>query len=112
MRKLAVLVVALLGVVFVGGALAGETGEQVTLEGKVMCAKCTLKDGDFKDCQTVLQVQHGDETVNLYVVENDVADAFGHVCTGAKMAKVTGTVAEKDGRQWITPTSMEPVEKS
>ncbi len=50
--------------------------------------------------------------VNLYIVKNDVAEEFGHVCSGSKDAKVTGTVAEKDGRQWITPSKMTPSKKA
>ena len=112
MKKLAVLTVALLAVALLGGTLAGEKGEEVTVEGKVMCAMCTLKEADWKDCQNVIQVDEGDETVNLYIVKNDVAEKFGHVCTGSKDAIVTGTVSEKDGRQWITPTKMTPADEA
>ena len=45
MKKLAVLTVALLAVALLGGTLAGEKGEEVTVEGTVMCAMCTLKEG-------------------------------------------------------------------
>ena len=110
MKKLAVLTVALLAVALLGGVLAGEKGEEVTVEGSVKCAMCTLKEGDWKECQNVIQVKKGDETVNLYIVKNDVAEEFGHVCSGAKDATVTGTVSDEDGRHWITPTKMTPAE--
>jgi hypothetical protein len=108
MKKLAILTVALLAVALLGGVLAGENGEEVTVEGTVMCAKCTLKEGDWKECQNVIQVKKGDETVSFYIVKNDVAEEFGHVCSGAKDATVTGVVSDEDGRQWITPTKMTP----
>lgn len=108
MKKLAVLTVALLAFALLGGVLAGEKGKEVTVEGTVMCAMCTLKEADWTECQNVIQVKKGGETVNLYIVKNDVAGEFGHVCTGTKDATVTGTISDKDGRHWITPTKMSP----
>ena len=81
--------------------------EAVTLQGEVMCAKCTLKKADATECQDVLVVSEGDTKGEYYVVKNDVAEKFGHVCSSKKAAKVTGTVAEKDGKKWITATAME-----
>ena len=78
-----------------------------TLTGNVVCAKCTLKKADAKECQNVLVVKNGDNTDEYYVQKNDVATKFGHVCTGQKDAVVTGTVTEKDGKKWITATKME-----
>ena len=112
MKKLAVLTVALLAVAVLGGVFAGEKGKEVTVEGKVMCAMCTLKEADWKDCQNVIQFKKGDEMVNLYIVKNDVAEEFGHVCTGTKDATVTGTVSDKDGRHWITPTKITPAKEA
>ena len=112
MKKLAILTLTLLAVALAAGAVAGEKGKEVTVEGTVMCAMCTLKEGDWKECQNVIQVKKGDEMVNLYIVKNDVVEEFGHVCSGSKDAKVTGTVAEKDGRQWITPSKMTPSKKA
>jgi hypothetical protein len=56
----------------------------VTVSGKITCAKCTLKKADAKSCQDVL------------------------VVAGEKGATVTGTVTEKDGKKWLTPSKMEP----
>jgi hypothetical protein len=93
MKKLAVLTVALLAVALLGGVLAGEKEKEVT-------------------CQNVIQFKKGDEMVNLYIVKNDVAEEFGHVCTGSKDATVTGTVSDKDGRHWITPSKMTPAKEA
>ena len=89
--------------------LAGATfAADTTLTGSVMCAKCTLKKADAKECQNVLVVKgEKDKTTEYYVVKNAVSEKFGHVCTGEKAAVVTGAVAEKDGKTWITPTKME-----
>jgi Family of unknown function (DUF6370) len=89
---------------FVGTAVAAET----TLTGSVMCAKCTLKKADAKECQNVLVVKGAnDKLAEYYVVKNAVSEKFGHICKGEKPAVVTGTVAEMDGKTWITPTKME-----
>jgi hypothetical protein len=93
-----------LAVGLVGGADAGDT---TTMTGKVLCAKCTLKKADAKECQDVLVVKDGDKAAEYYVEKNDVAKAFGHVCGGEKPAVVTGTVMEKDGKKWISATKME-----
>ena len=90
---------------FVAGAAAGD---ETTLTGNVMCAKCTLKKADATKCQDVLVVKDGDKSAEYYVEKNEVAQKFGHVCGGEKPAVVTGTVTEKDGKKWISPSKMEP----
>ena len=97
-----------LAVALVVGFVAGATaGDETTLTGNVMCAKCALKKADAKECQDVLVVKDGDKTAEYYVEKNAVAEKFGHVCSSKKAAKVTGTVAEKDGKKWITASAME-----
>jgi hypothetical protein len=78
-----------------------------------MCAKCTLKKADAKECQDVLVVK-GDmgATSEYYIVKNAVAEKFGHVCQGEQAATVTGTIAEKDGKKWIEASRMEKPKKS
>ena len=91
----------------VGLVAAATAGDDVTLTGKVMCAKCNLKKADAKDCQDVLVVKSGEKTAEYYVEKNEVAKAFGHACKGEKDAVVTGKVTEKDGKKWISATKME-----
>ena len=86
-------------------------GEETTVTGKVMCAKCTLKKADATKCQDVLVVKDGEKTAEYYVEKNAVAAKFGHVCGGEKPAVVTGTVSEKDGKKWIAPSKMEAAEE-
>ena len=115
LKRLSILVIISLAVALVGGALAGEETEIITLEGKVVCALCTLKEEGIKECQNVLQVDTGEEgaePANYYIAKNDVSDKIGMVCEGSKQVKITGTIAEKDGKEWITASEIEPVEKS
>jgi type 1 fimbria pilin len=91
----------------VGLVAAATAGDEMTLTGKIMCAKCTLKKADAKECQDVLVVKDGDKTAEYYVEKNEVAKKFGHVCTGDKPAEVTGKVTEKDGKKWISATKMD-----
>lgn len=103
--------VAALALAVAGLAVAEEP---VTLQGKVVCAKCVLKNKDFKECQNVLVVSQKDgkeakEDVLYYIANNEVGKKFGEVCMEAKKTSVTGTVAEKDGLKWVTPSKMEPI---
>lgn len=105
MRKVATTAFAVFMLVGVAGiALAAE---QQTLTGNVMCAKCTLKEAGFKKCQDVLVVKDQTSTKEYYLTKNDVLSKFGHTCTGEKAVVVTGVVTEKDGKMWLTPTTME-----
>jgi hypothetical protein len=87
-------------VLVLGLAVSASAADPVTVTGKVMCAKCTLKKADAKECQDVLVVKDAKGAVaEYYLVKNDVQKKFGHVCTGEKPAAVTGTVTEKDGKK-------------
>jgi hypothetical protein len=101
------LLVAIALVATLGLATAAIAAD-VTLSGKIACAKCTLKKADAKACQDVLVVA-GEKgaTTDYYIVKNAVLEKFGHTCTGEKAATVTGTVSDKDGKKWITPTKIE-----
>jgi hypothetical protein len=101
-----VVAVGLVSVARVGAA------DETTVTGNIMCAKCTLKKADAKECQDVL-VSENDKgaKTEYYITKNDVAKQFGHVCQGQTPAKVTGAVSEKDGKTWITPSKMEKVDQ-
>ena len=105
MRVLAMFGVA---VALVLGLVTTAAAADQTLSGTVMCAKCTLKKADAKECQDVLVVKDAKgATTEYYVAKNAVAEKFGHVCSGERAATVTGAVTEKDGKKWITATKME-----
>jgi hypothetical protein len=91
-----------------GLAAALQAGDEMTVTGKIMCAKCALKKADAEKCQDVLVSKGEDGKVSEYYLEKTAAlEAFGHVCQGDKTAIVTGTVSEKDGKTWLAPSKME-----
>ena len=97
---------AVMAVVALAGlALAGEKAAPVTVEGKLLCAKCTLEEAGQEKCQSVIVA--GD--AKYYLIKNAVAEKDGHVCKGEKAVKVTGVVSEKDGRKWIEATEIAEV---
>jgi uncharacterized protein DUF6370 len=97
-----------LALALVAGLVAvAVAADEMTVTGQVLCAKCTLKKADAKECQNVLVVKNGDKNDEYYVEKNDVSTKFGHVCKGQKDAVVTGTVTDKDGKKWITASKME-----
>ena len=86
----------------------GLQAAEETFNGNVLCAKCTLKKADAKECQDVLVVKNASgPATELYIVKNDVSKTFGHVCSGETPATVVGSVAEKDGKKWITASKMD-----
>lgn len=88
--------------------LADDAGKAITITGNMVCGKCTLHITD--KCQNVVQVTQDGKTVNYYLVHNDTSkDAHDAVCHGdTEKVTVTGTVEEKDGKEVLTPTKIEP----
>jgi hypothetical protein len=92
----------------IGLVSAAAAADEVTMSGNIMCAKCVLKKADATGCQDVLVVKDAEgKSTEYYVTKNDVAQKFGHNCKGETAATVTGQVAEKDGKKWITPSKIE-----
>lgn len=110
--KVAVPVFASLAIVclLVVGAYAAEE----TLKGTVTCAKCDLKEKEFVDkkaCQTVVVVKKDSKDVVYYFDPEGHKKHHGPVCTTPKKGSVTGTVADKDGKKWITKVTKVELEK-
>ena len=88
--------------------------EEKVHDGTLVCAKCTLKKPDAKECQDVLLVPTDNGAkgakgakAEYYIVKNDVAKKSGEVCTVEVKAKVTGTLSQKDGKTWLTASKIE-----
>lgn len=102
----------LLAVCFlVANARADEGNKKVTLTGKLVCGKCTLH--QTSKCSNVLQVEKNGKTVNYFLKDKgNKAKYHKGICApdSSKNVKVTGTVTEKDGKMWLTPTKVQNVE--
>jgi hypothetical protein len=99
-----VIIAAAIAVLGFGVSAEDKKAEPKTLEGKIVCSKCKLK--ETPDCGNVLQVKDGDKTVNYYFKDTGKGEDY-HVCSGEKAAKVTATVVEKDGKKWLTDAKVE-----
>ena len=103
--KLATALCVMLGVALAGLATAAE---EVMLSGTIVCAKCSLKKDDAKECQDVLVTKDSEGAqTEYYIAKNEVSKEFGHGCTKETPATVTGEVTEKDGKKWIAPSKIE-----
>lgn len=111
MKKLVALsLVFLLSAALAAPVFAGEDGKPVTLEGKIICAKCSLKEEGRAECQNVLVVEAGDETQHYYLAKTESNEKFGYVCMAEKPVRVTGKISEKDGKKWLAATEITPTE--
>lgn len=107
-KFLLLLAAGLLAATCAPNALSDGTNE-VTLTGMMVCGKCKLH--ITATCQDVLQVQQGGQTVNYFLVRNDVATDFHpNICTSdGEQTTVTGTVTQDNGTNIMTATKIEPV---
>lgn len=98
---------ALLAVSAVSAAAAAD--KEVTLKGKISCAKCELKLQGVKKCQTVIQVQEDGKDVTYFFLDRGNKEEYHEaVCGGGKKdGTVIGVVSEKDGKKWIKPSKVE-----
>lgn len=100
---------ATLGVAVVVAAGSSTTAQEkakaTSVEGKLVCTKCTLN--ETKGCEHAVKVKDGEKTVTYYIAKNK--DFHKEVCpAGSELdVKVTGTVTEKDGKKTITGAKVE-----
>lgn len=79
--------------------------QEVTLNGKALCAKCALHETDT--CQNALQVEADGKTVTYYLDPNKVSKDFHDtVCQGPENAVVKGTVAKINDRWELVAKSI------
>jgi hypothetical protein len=90
---------------FLGAARAED--KEVTLKGKIMFAKCELKEA--KKCQTVIKVKEDGKDVVYYFLDRGNKEEYHEeVCGGGqKEGTIVGVVTEKDGKKWVTPKKVE-----
>ncbi len=100
------LAVGLMTAMLTASALAADT---VTLTGLMVCGKCKLH--ITKECQDVLQVDKDGKTVNYFLTMNKVAKDFHpNICQNdGEKVTVTGKVKEKDGKEVMVASKIEPV---
>lgn len=105
--RIAGIVLSFLSILAIGSAIALADGTEVTLSGKIMCARCELK--QTAKCTNAIQVKEDGKTVTYYFADKGAAEEYHEaVCgSGQKAGKVTGVVAVKDGKKWITPKKVE-----
>jgi type 1 fimbria pilin len=106
MRKLAALSIALLLCIAVAGPSAADDEKTVTLEGTVVCAKCTLHVEEQAKCHNVLLVGEKGKERRYYLTKNDVYEEFGDVCMATPTVRITGKIEEKEGRDWLTASEI------
>jgi hypothetical protein len=79
--------------------------KEKTLTGTITCAKCDL--GKESKCATVVVVKEdGKDVVYYFDAKGDKAN-HGTICKSPKEGSVTGTVAEKDGKKWVTVSKVD-----
>jgi len=103
-----ILAAGLLAVTFASRAFAADSSA-TTLTGMLVCGKCKLH--ITKECQNVLQVERDGKTVNYFLTQNKVSKEFhDNICQNdGEKVTVTGKVKEKDGKEILTASKIEPV---
>jgi hypothetical protein len=79
--------------------------KEVTLKGRITCAKCDL--GVAKACETVIVVKKKDNKEVVYHFDAASHKKYhGDICTEAKQGQVTGTVADEGKKKIVTVTEL------
>jgi hypothetical protein len=89
-------------------ATAQEKKDSKTIEGKMVCGKCTL--GETDKCSNVVKVKEGGKDVNYFISDKGNKETYHKgVCPSGKEVdvKVTGKVVEKDGKKTIEDAKVE-----
>jgi hypothetical protein len=81
-----------------------QADKEVTLAGKITCAKCELK--IEKECATVIVVKENGKGTVYYFDQKSHKANHDAVCQVGKEGTVTGTVSEKAGKKYIAVTKI------
>jgi hypothetical protein len=79
---------------------AQEKGKEVTLEGKITCAKCDL--GTATKCETVIVVKKDGKDVTFYFDKAGHKKNHGPICQTPMEGSVTGVVSKEGDKNMIT----------
>ena len=100
------LLAAVVAVTLVSFAGAEDKPAAKTLEGKLVCTKCELK--ETKACGHCLLVKEKDKEVKYYLDDKGGKESYhAAVCQEPKDAKVTGKVAKKDDKLTVSEAKVE-----
>ena len=108
MKAVSLTAILAVACMLIAGLPAGAQQEkEVTLKGTLLCAKCVLK--ETKECQSAIRVKEKDKDVVYYFKDKGASETYHEpICGGdRKEGSVTGLVATKDGKKWITPKKVE-----
>lgn len=81
---------------------------KVSVEGTIVCAKCTKQVEGQEECQNLLVVQRGEKEKVFYLTKNAVYEKYGEVCKDSRPVKVEGEVTRSEGKRWLAATKIEP----
>jgi len=109
MKRTALTLTLTTGLLLAFGATRLLAGDETTLSGTLVCAKCKLHQAD--ECQNVLQVEKDGKTVNYYLTENKVSKDFhSNICQNdGEKVTVTGNVKENGEKEMIVASKIEAV---
>lgn len=97
---------ALIALSLSGLSFAASGGKEITLTGKVCCAKCCLKTAD--ECQNVLTVEKDGKKTTYYLVQNEVSKGFhSEVCKAPQQASVTAKCEKVGDKLQLTASKIE-----
>lgn len=108
MKRTSLILSLAVGLLALGSARSfAADSKEVTLNGKLVCGKCTLHES--KECENVLQVQQDGKNVNYYLTQNKASKNFhSNICQNdGEQVTVTGKVKEKGGKETIAASSIE-----
>jgi hypothetical protein len=107
MKRTALTLTLTTGLLLAFGATRLLAGDETTLSGTLVCAKCKLHQAD--ECQNVLQVEKDGKTVNYYLTENKVSKDFhSNICQNdGEKVTVTGNVKENGEKEMIVASKIE-----
>jgi hypothetical protein len=76
-----------------------KTEKEVTIKGKICCAKCEL--AETKECWNAIVTKKDGKDVTIYFDKDTKKKEHAKICSAPKEGSVTGIVTEKDNKKYI-----------